>query len=349
MEANIPTLAYFPTTSEILSNESTSCERCGKCFSNSAACRMHIVKSHGIVRNEAEERMKNKTGRADVIRHFYCSAVPCERRFTTMKKLRQHYQKCHMERRLLCPSCNVRRFVLQRDLDYHIRNTCVSNSTIRRTPTRRATNPLTSDLNNTHVPTHRSMQNVSEHNLTSEAGKPQHPLKATRQRAPQIRGCESGVLNLEHLPSGKAAVIIMNTCEITNFLKQMNRTVPQRTVCVQTDTTLSSLSITPSVHIQTPPPTYPMQYQIPSDDGPCFAPRQDGHCQTAPFIQPTRADFGTQIEDFMDTRQVRHVETSMECLDDWRSIETQTMPLLSEGERAAYWGETFGSAETQTY
>ncbi|KHN79820.1 ATM interactor [Toxocara canis] len=125
---------------------STGCERCNRAFDNLNALRMHLVKTHNVVRSDADSRLFHRTPNLQKVfscveRRYYCPVKECRynggaRYFSAYKLLHQHYKKVHMKKSLRCAKCNTS-FSLQRDLTYHEKRRCavrddVTAKTLRR-------------------------------------------------------------------------------------------------------------------------------------------------------------------------------------------------------------------------
>ncbi|KAH7705367.1 Zinc fingerC2H2 type family protein [Aphelenchoides avenae] len=112
---------------------SSACDECGRHFNNRNAKRMHMVKTHGRIEAESDAFLSSRSRSAfkascsgasnDVQQRFHCPRDACSKWFAGRKLLVQHYQKSHMEKTLRCEHCS-NMFSLQRDLKYHLNNTC---------------------------------------------------------------------------------------------------------------------------------------------------------------------------------------------------------------------------------
>uniref|UniRef100_A0A183UWN7 C2H2-type domain-containing protein n=1 Tax=Toxocara canis TaxID=6265 RepID=A0A183UWN7_TOXCA len=106
---------------------STGCERCNRAFDNLNALRMHLVKTHNVVRSDADSRLFHRTPNLQKVAHpggvecagyfwnksvfscverrYYCPVKECRynggaRYFSAYKLLHQHYKKVHMKKSL---------------------------------------------------------------------------------------------------------------------------------------------------------------------------------------------------------------------------------------------------------
>jgi len=102
------------------------CDVCGRQLPHRNALRMHLVKTHGRVENDADYRLKYRLRNPiTAIQRFICPQAECRSRpFASMKLLKQHFQKCHSTKNLHCPYCESAVFALKRDLDFHQRRRC---------------------------------------------------------------------------------------------------------------------------------------------------------------------------------------------------------------------------------
>uniref|UniRef100_A0A915PC98 Protein kinase domain-containing protein n=1 Tax=Setaria digitata TaxID=48799 RepID=A0A915PC98_9BILA len=105
------------------------CEICSRTFANKNAFHLHQVKTHNLVRGEADSALfHRKRVASEAERHYFCPIANCRynsgRFFNAYKLLRQHFLKVHGERRFRCDTCKIARFSLQRDLLYHQRKRC---------------------------------------------------------------------------------------------------------------------------------------------------------------------------------------------------------------------------------
>ncbi|CAI5448830.1 unnamed protein product [Caenorhabditis angaria] len=120
----------FPSTSEIIQNDSSmfsSCEVCGKQFQNTSACRLHRVKVHKLFdkNNVADSRIHDRSEGESITYLYHCPNNVCltkKSAFDGMRNLKQHYWRAHMEKRFSC-SCGFRS-ALEKDVKYHMKSRC---------------------------------------------------------------------------------------------------------------------------------------------------------------------------------------------------------------------------------
>ncbi|XP_068141935.1 uncharacterized protein Asciz [Drosophila tropicalis] len=118
------TKRYTPNISDLLPEREYRCELCGnQVFHNLSHYQLHLRRRHKV---ETTALDNNRPSPSDPNITFHCPVVSClyyservgGRSFTSIRLLRQHYQKCHLDKKLICENCGER-FLLQRHLEKH--------------------------------------------------------------------------------------------------------------------------------------------------------------------------------------------------------------------------------------
>ncbi|XP_033755039.1 ATM interactor-like isoform X2 [Pecten maximus] len=97
-------------------------ENCGQILPTTSCLRMHIRKTHGI--EQKSSSTKNGGKNADFPTEYHCPMTSCPynisspRHFSSMKLLRQHFNKVHAEKKYKCGKCDAA-FGLNRDKERH--------------------------------------------------------------------------------------------------------------------------------------------------------------------------------------------------------------------------------------
>ncbi|XP_041377152.1 ATM interactor-like [Gigantopelta aegis] len=97
---NVEELSAAPKT-----NVSCPLSGCNKLFYSTATLRLHKAKVHGIDKLYLEAKSK------DITYQYHCPAKGCmynpdsDRHFSTLKLLKQHYRKLHLEKKFFCTKC----------------------------------------------------------------------------------------------------------------------------------------------------------------------------------------------------------------------------------------------------
>ncbi|XP_022218212.2 uncharacterized protein LOC111071269 [Drosophila obscura] len=111
-------MKYTPNISELLPEREYRCEQCGdQVFSNYSHYQLHLRQRHKVVISKPN------------ISVFYCPVERCRyhasaigrvegRSFSSLRLVRQHFQKIHLAKNYKCLICGDK-FLLQRDLDRH--------------------------------------------------------------------------------------------------------------------------------------------------------------------------------------------------------------------------------------
>ncbi|KAL4235424.1 hypothetical protein ACF0H5_007060 [Mactra antiquata] len=120
-------LQITPEISQLLTtNEKVSCTEtgCNKTFNHIGSLRMHLVKSHGLFKNESDKCLFH--GKKLVTKSTYhCPVKLCQysvgakKHFASYANVKQHYLKVHAERNHICDKCN-NGYISEKHLKQHI-------------------------------------------------------------------------------------------------------------------------------------------------------------------------------------------------------------------------------------
>ncbi|KRY11990.1 26S proteasome non-ATPase regulatory subunit 1, partial [Trichinella patagoniensis] len=113
----------FPSEEELSSPAKSICPVCQTSFKNWQSLNAHRLRNHAA----------SKSGGDSSYHRYFCPREKCKYSkiakkvwFKSMKLLKQHFQKVHMAKLLVCSVCKDRRFSLLRDLQFH-EKVCLKN------------------------------------------------------------------------------------------------------------------------------------------------------------------------------------------------------------------------------
>ncbi|KRX26961.1 Protein SENSITIVE TO PROTON RHIZOTOXICITY 1 [Trichinella nelsoni] len=113
----------FPSEEELSSPAKSICPVCQTSFKNWQSLNAHRLRNHAA----------SKSGGDNSYHRYFCPREKCKYSkiakkvwFKSMKLLKQHFQKVHMAKLLVCSVCKDRRFSLLRDLQFH-EKVCLKN------------------------------------------------------------------------------------------------------------------------------------------------------------------------------------------------------------------------------
>ncbi|XP_026847533.1 uncharacterized protein LOC6600610 [Drosophila persimilis] len=179
---DINNIKYTPNISELLPEREYRCEKCGdQVFSNHSHYQLHLRQRHKVVISKQNFSV------------FHCPVERCRyhasaiarvegRSFSSLRLVRQHFQKIHLAKNHKCPHCSEK-FLLQRDLDrhkclVHICNVCgltYSSAAGLRTHMRRKNHLLDKNDGKVAIPALRTWQKLQEITVTTNENLPTIP------------------------------------------------------------------------------------------------------------------------------------------------------------------------------
>ncbi|KAH3778804.1 ATM interactor-like isoform X1 [Dreissena polymorpha] len=121
-------ISVVPTVSQLLEvpkDVKCSFEGCSKTFSNKGNLHMHLIKSHGEIKNDRDASIyQGCKGTGPSVR-FHCPVEPCmynkgaKKYWATLQLVRQHFKRVHAERKFACSKCSSK-FSCEYDLNRHL-------------------------------------------------------------------------------------------------------------------------------------------------------------------------------------------------------------------------------------
>ncbi|KRZ11700.1 Zinc finger protein STOP1 -like protein [Trichinella zimbabwensis] len=106
----------FPSEEELSSPAKSICPVCQTSFKNWQSLNAHRLRNHAASKSDGDSSYQR----------YFCPREKCKYSkiakkvwFKSMKLLKQHFQKVHMAKLLVCSVCKERRFSLLRDLQFH--------------------------------------------------------------------------------------------------------------------------------------------------------------------------------------------------------------------------------------
>ncbi|KRZ72340.1 26S proteasome non-ATPase regulatory subunit 1, partial [Trichinella papuae] len=113
----------FPSEEELSSPAKSICPVCQASFKNWQSLNAHRLRNHPASKSDGDSSYHR----------YFCPREKCKYSkiakkvwFKSMKLLKQHFQKVHMAKLLVCSVCKERRFSLLRDLQFH-EKVCLKN------------------------------------------------------------------------------------------------------------------------------------------------------------------------------------------------------------------------------
>ncbi|KRX90357.1 26S proteasome non-ATPase regulatory subunit 1 [Trichinella pseudospiralis] len=107
----------FPSEEELSSPAKSICPICQTSFKNWQSLNAHRLRNHAASKSGVDTNSYQR---------YFCPREKCKYSkiaknvwFKSMKLLKQHFQKVHMAKLLICSVCKERRFSLLRDLQFH--------------------------------------------------------------------------------------------------------------------------------------------------------------------------------------------------------------------------------------
>ncbi|KRZ36854.1 Protein SENSITIVE TO PROTON RHIZOTOXICITY 1 [Trichinella pseudospiralis] len=114
----------FPSEEELSSPAKSICPICQTSFKNWQSLNAHRLRNHAASKSGVDTNSYQR---------YFCPREKCKYSkiaknvwFKSMKLLKQHFQKVHMAKLLICSVCKERRFSLLRDLQFH-EKVCLKN------------------------------------------------------------------------------------------------------------------------------------------------------------------------------------------------------------------------------